>query len=91
LRIPLDGRKAIIVASPFKVLLNAEYSITVGDRMSILAFPSLQYQGTFVAAELKNLTSGANLVLANADGFPIGGRGGRGRCSGCLCTGPAGF
>ncbi len=73
-----DGNEATIVASPYRLLLDAEYQITPGDQMSVLAFPSLQYEGTFVAAELTNQTTGKSLTLRSADGYPVGGRGGRG-------------
>jgi len=73
-----------IVASPYRVLVDAGFAINAGDKMSVLAFPSKRYEGAYVAAELKNLTTGKVIVLRDDQGFPIGvpARGsGRGRGS----------
>jgi len=76
--------KVTIVASPYRMLADAGFAISPGDKMSVLAFPSARYEGAYVAAELKNLTTGRVLVLRDDQGFPLGasGRGGhRGRGS----------
>jgi hypothetical protein len=73
-----------IVASPYRVLADAGFAVNAGDKMSVLAFPSNRYEGAYVAAELKNLTTGKVLVLRDDQGFPVGvpGQGGgRGRGS----------
>jgi len=80
-----DGRKATVVASPLWVLLDANFKIALGDNMSVLAYPPLQYKDTYVAAELKNLTNGAIIILRDSNGVPVGGRGGRGMCAACPC------
>ncbi len=76
-----DNTKAIIIASPFRVLLSANYKIALGDHMQVLAFPSLNYENTYVAAELKNLTNGTILTLRDATGTPVAGS--EGVCCGC--------
>jgi hypothetical protein len=73
-----------IVASPYRVLADAGFAVNAGDKMSVLAFPSTRYEGAYVAAELKNLTTGKVLVLRDDQGFPVGVPGpgaGRGRGS----------
>jgi len=80
-----DGKKATIVASPFRALVDAGFKIAIGDRMGVLAYPSLKYQDTFIAAELKNLTNGTVITLRDASGVPVAGRGGRcGNCWGAV-------
>ena len=76
-----DGKDVIVVASPFRALTDANFKISIGDRMSVSAFPSLQYKDAFVAAELNNLSNGTSIVLRDAAGLPIGTAGGmRGNC-----------
>ena len=77
--------KVTIVASPYRVLADADFVIKAGDKMSVLAFPSTRYEGAYVASELKNLTTGKVLVLRDDQGFPLGvpgqgGHHGRGSC-----------
>jgi len=86
-----DGRKATVVASPFWALLDANFKIALGDSMSVLAYPSLRYTDTYIAAELKNLTNGTILTLRDANGVPVGGRGGRGMCAACPCGNTGNF
>ncbi len=79
-----DGKTVTIVASPYSALLEANFKIALGDRMSVLAYPTLQYPATYVAAELKNLTNGTVLTLRDAAGAPIGGHGTNcGMCGNC--------
>ncbi len=73
----VGDKKATIVASPYRILANALFEIRVGDRMNVLAFPSTQTQDTFLAAELKNLTTGKTLLLRDDNGLPAGGVGPR--------------
>ncbi len=73
----VDNKKATIIASPYWTLVNAQFEISVGNRISVLAFPSLSFQGTYVAAELKNLTTGKSLALRDDNGIPVGGIGPR--------------
>ncbi|HYK88473.1 MAG TPA: hypothetical protein VE398_06865 [Acidobacteriota bacterium] len=75
--IQAGDKKAIIVASPYWALTKANFDIKVGDRMSILAFPSLQFSDTYVAADLKNLTTGKTLLLRDDNGIPVNGIGPR--------------
>ncbi len=84
-----DGKKSTIVASPYRALADAEFKIAIGDRMSVVAFPSLQYEGTFLATELKNLTNNTVLKLRDESGVPVGApQGSRGYCRG---FGPGGI
>jgi len=78
-----DGKKVTIVTGPYRALLDADYKISLGDRMNVLAFPFVQLQDTFAAAELKNLSTGATLTLRDDSGIPTGGRG---CCADCPCT-----
>ncbi len=79
------GKKVTFVASPYRLLADADFMIKTGDTMSVLAYPSKRYEGAYVAAELRNLTTGKALVLRDDQGFPVGvpGQGGkhsRGSC-----------
>ena len=76
-----DGKDATVVASPFRALVGANFKISIGDRVSVGAFPSLQYKDAFVAAEISNMSNGGSIVLRGATGVPAvtpGGR--RGNC-----------
>ncbi len=87
-----DGKKATILSSPYRALMNANYSIRANDRMSVLAYPSLQVNDTYVAAELKNLTTGTVLTLRDENGLPVvGTHGGSGMCGLCPHANPGGF
>jgi hypothetical protein len=77
------GKKATVIVSPYWALANAGIEIRVGDQLSVLAFPSLQEKDTFVAADVKNLTSGKSVVLRDENGMPTpagGSRHGAGIC-----------
>jgi hypothetical protein len=80
--------KVTIVASPYRALVDADFVIRAGERISVLAFPSKRYEGAYVAAELKNLTTGKALLLRDDQGFPvgIGGQGGRHGSGSCWRT-----
>ncbi len=78
-----DGNEVTVAASPYRLLLDAGYKISQGDQMSVLVFPSLQYENTFIAAELTNQTTGKSLTLRDANGYPVGGRRGRGPGGAC--------
>ncbi len=75
--IRIGDQKATVIASPYWALANANFEIRVGDKMSVLAFPSLQFKDTYVAAELKNLATGKSLILRDEYGMPVGGFGPR--------------
>ncbi len=79
-----DGKTVTIVASPYWAVLEANFKIALGDKMSVLAFPTQQYPDTYVATELKNLTNGTVLTLRDDTGAPIGGNGSNcGMCGNC--------
>ncbi len=78
-----DGKRVTVVASPYRALLSANFKIAIGDHMLVLGFPSLQYQDTYLAAELKNLTNGTTITLRDASGTPVVGQGGPGQCGVC--------
>jgi hypothetical protein len=73
-----DGTRVTIMAGPYRLLLEKDFEINVGDRMSVRAFPSLRFEGVYVAIELKNLTTGETITLRDDDGAPRWGPG-RGR------------
>lgn len=80
----VDGKPVTIVTSPFRALLNTGFEVSVGDRMSVEAFPSSRREGTYVAAELNNERTKKSLTLRDAQGFPNRETGaGRCRCSDC--------
>jgi hypothetical protein len=76
-----DGN-VTIVASPFRALLDAGYTVSVGQSLSVVAFPSSQHEGAYVAAELTDSKTGASLMLRDAQGVPVnaGTRRGAGSC-----------
>jgi len=87
------GGKATVVTAPFWAVLNANYKIGVGDKMSVVAFPSTQ-KDVFGAAVLENNSSGESLTLRDtSSGAPVAnagqgngmGRAGRGNgnCGNC--------
>jgi hypothetical protein len=65
-----NGAKVTVVTAPFRVVLNAKYTIAVGEFMSVVAFPSTQYADVFGAAVLTN-GQGAVLTLRDASGAPV--------------------
>jgi hypothetical protein len=65
-----DGTKVTVVTAPFRAVLNAKYTIAVGELMSVVAFPSTQYADVFGAAVLTN-GQGAVLTLRDASGAPV--------------------
>ena len=75
-----NGKKVVIVASPFRALLDADYKISIGDRMNVTAYPFREVQDTLAAAELRNLTTGAILTLRDENGVPIMADGYCGNC-----------
>jgi len=76
------GGEVTVVTAPFWAVLNANYTIGIGDKMSVVAFPSAQ-KDVFGAAVLDNGTSGESLTLRDASsGVPVANAGqgnGRGR------------
>ncbi len=75
-----DGKKVTIVTSPYRLVMNANFRISLGDRINVLAYPFVGQQDTFAAAELKNLTTGAVLTLRDESGFPMMNHGNCGNC-----------
>jgi hypothetical protein len=68
-----------VVASPYRILLDANYTIKEGDQMSVVAYSSTNNADTYAAAALKNLTSGKEITLRNDSGMPaVGGMRGMG-------------
>ncbi len=75
-----DGKKVTIVTSPYRAVLDANYKISIGDRMNVVAYPFVDLVDTYAAAELKNLTTGVVLTLRDANGVPLMGNG---DCANC--------
>jgi hypothetical protein len=83
-----DGSEVTIMAGPYRLLLENNFVINVGDYMTVRAYPSLWYKDTYVAIELKNPATGATITLRDEYGVPIGTPGGgRGRRGGGRCWG----
>jgi len=78
-----DGKKVTIVTSPYRAVIDADYKISMGDRINVLAYPFTQQKDTYAAAELKNLTTGAVLTLRDENGVPAMGNG---ACANCPCN-----
>ena len=80
-----DTGNITVIASPFRTLIDANYAISVGHRMSVIGFPSLRHEGAYVAAELTDSDTGASLVLRDAQGVPVDAGQGRGNCACAAC------
>lgn len=65
------GGTATVITGPYYFLLDSGFEIGVGDRMAVVARPSLWHENTFVAVELTNLTTLQTLVLRAANGRPV--------------------
>jgi hypothetical protein len=71
----VDGKATVIVASPFWALEQADFKISVGDSLSVVAYPSLQHEGYYVAAEIVNASTQQSIKLRDENGLPLGVRG----------------
>jgi hypothetical protein len=70
-----DGKATVIVASPFWVLQQADFTVSVGDSLAVFAYPSLQQEGYYVAAEIVNAGTKQSVKLRDENGIPLGSRG----------------
>jgi hypothetical protein len=68
----VDGKAVVIIAGPFWALQQADFKITAGDSLSIVAYPSLQQEGAYVAAEIINASTQKSLKLRDENGIPLG-------------------
>jgi hypothetical protein len=75
-----DGKTVLVVAAPFRALLDAQFKIAVGDNLAVVAYPSKVHENAYVAAEIMNLTNQTSIVLRDENGIPLGGGMGRGGC-----------
>ena len=66
-----------IITGPYWLLQQADFTIAANDRLSVVAYPSLQHEGTYVAAEIQNLDTQKLIKLRGDNGMPLGMRGGR--------------
>jgi hypothetical protein len=71
----VDGKPVTIVAGPFWVLQQADFKISAGDNLSVVAYPSLMHEGGYVAAEILNLGTQKSIKLRDDKGIPLGMRG----------------
>ncbi len=60
-----------VAACPYPALLQAGLSISVGDQMSVAAYPFTDTPGTYLAAEINNLTTKKSLKLRDDNGLPL--------------------
>lgn len=67
-----------IVVSPYPRWLNEEFEVSVGDQVTVRAFPSTVYTDALVAIEITK-SDGSSLVLRGEDGGPLAGQGRRAR------------
>jgi hypothetical protein len=75
-----DGKTVLVVAAPFRALLDAQFKMAVGDALAVVAYPSKVHENAYVAAEINNLTNKTSIVLRDENGIPLGGGMGRGGC-----------
>jgi hypothetical protein len=75
-----DGKTVLVVAAPFRALLDAQFKMAVGDTLAVVAYPPKVHENAWVAAEIKNLTNDTSIVLRDENGVPLGGGMGRGGC-----------
>jgi hypothetical protein len=73
------NKEVTVVASPYRILMAANYTIEVGNQMSVVAYPSTNDTGAYLAVDLTNSTTGAAITLRDAGGVPAGAGGMRGR------------
>ncbi len=67
------GNNALtIVTGPYWALQQADFQISKGDHLSVVAYPSLQHENAFVAAAIENLTTQKSIKLRDDNGFPLG-------------------
>ncbi len=57
------GGNVTVVASPFRALRDANFTISAGDRLLVRGFTCLQYGNAFAAVEIQNVTTGAVVRL----------------------------
>lgn len=77
------GGTVTITACPYHALLQAGFTISTGDLMSVSAYPFTDASGTYLAAELNNLTTHRSIKLRDDNGLPLNTQGngrGPGRC-----------
>ncbi len=70
-----DGHVYTVMTGPFWALQQADFAIAASDRLSVTAYPSLQHEGAFVAAEIQNLDTQKIVKLRDENGVPLGMRG----------------
>ncbi len=66
------GQTVTIVASPYRALVDAGFTVSPGDQVSVEAYPSAIHRDAYVAARITNLTTDRQLVLRDDKGFPTG-------------------
>ena len=66
-----DGSRLTIMLGPYPFLAEKNFQVAVGNQVSVLAFQSYWDEKTFVAIEVRNLTTGSSLTLRQADGTPL--------------------
>jgi hypothetical protein len=65
------GQNVTIIATPYHLLLEAGFSISVNDSMSVAAYPVAGVNGTYAAASLDNLTTGKSIKLRDDSGAAL--------------------
>ena len=71
----VDGKAIVIIAGPFWALQQADFKISAGDSLSVVAYPSLRQEGSYVAAEILNASTQKSIKLRDENGIPLGMRG----------------
>jgi hypothetical protein len=71
----VENNALTIATGPFWALQQVDFKISKGDRLSVMAYPSLQHENAFVAAAIDNLTTQKSIRLRDDNGIPLGMRG----------------
>jgi hypothetical protein len=65
------GQPVTIIASPYHLMFEAGFTISVNDNMSVTAYPVAGANGTYAAAVLNNLTTGKSIRLRDDSGAAL--------------------
>jgi hypothetical protein len=66
------GNNAFTIATgPYWALQQADFKISKGGYLSVVAYPSLQHENVYVAAAIENLTAQKSIKLRDDNGIPL--------------------
>lgn len=79
------GQMVTIVASPYRALVDAGFTVSSGDQVTVEAYPSASHEDAYVAGKITNVTTNRQLILRDDKGFPTGAYGSGSRWRGGRC------